>query len=115
MGGIAVYTALSERQLATQALWTPRLGTRPASIIEALEPEPEEETKRMQSVTESSFTQTDVLLADALTEMIGLKAELHQLRGRLESLNLEVSRLSGGPTSPKPPVALRPVIQEKAA
>ncbi len=64
----------------------------------------------------SMFSQTDVLLADALTEMIGLKAEIYRLRGRVDNLNTEVARLSGNHLRPVPPAtSKRPVPIRKAA
>ena len=64
----------------------------------------------------SMFSQTDVLLADALTEMIGLKAEIYRLRSRVDNLNTEVARLSGTHLRPVPPAASkRPVPIRRAA
>jgi hypothetical protein len=65
---------------------------------------------------DSTFSHTDVLLADALTEMIGLKAELYHLRNKIDNLNREVARLSGGPPRPTPPaVSKQPVPLRRAA
>ena len=62
------------------------------------------------------FSQTDVLLADALTEMIGLKAEIYRLRNRVESLNQQVAILSGdNSTPPASPAGKRPLQLKKAA
>jgi hypothetical protein len=64
---------------------------------------------------ESTFSHTDVLLADALTEMIGLKAELYHLRNKIDNLNREVARLSGGPPRTPPAASKQPVPLRRAA
>ena len=130
MGGVAIYMALNERPL-------PAFGTSsPSMMLATMTPAPrmvalssgsdlalqnEPETYDAEASDEpaspragSRFTQTDVLLADALTEMIGLKAELFRLRSKVENLNTQVARLAG--EAPTPPAASkRPVLLRKAA
>jgi hypothetical protein len=47
--------------------------------------------------------------------MIGLKAELYHLRSKLESLNTEVARLTGGPRNTPPAASKKPIPLRKAA
>ena len=91
----------------------------PAKILKhadaSAEPRQPSTSKATETVMDSEFSQTDVLLADALTEMIGLKAELYHLRSKLDSLNFEVARLAGGPHRTPPAASKRPVQLRKAA
>ncbi len=66
-------------------------------------------------MTTEAFSHTDVLLADALTEMIGLKAELYHLRSKIDNLNTEVARLAGGPPRTPPAASKKPIPLRKAA
>jgi hypothetical protein len=133
MGAVAVVMALKEQPLPAGAAgaFTP-MPVRPspkvvaihrpagdAAIDIAMPPssagEIEEPAKENQPMPSKEFTSTDVLLADALTEMIGLKAELYHLRSKLESLNTEVARLTGGPRNTPPAASKKPIPLRKAA
>jgi hypothetical protein len=134
MGAIAVVMALKEQPLPAGAAgaFTP-MPVRPSSKVVAIHrpardaaidmvaappisaAELEEPAKENQPMPSKEFTSTDVLLADALTEMIGLKAELYHLRSKLESLNTEVARLTGGPRNTPPAASKKPIPLRKAA
>jgi hypothetical protein len=75
----------------------------------------DEDEEEIVPVIDTSFSHTDVLLADALTEMIGLKAELYHLRSKIESLNTEVARLSAGPPRTPPAASKKPIPLRRAA
>ena len=136
MSGVAVVMALTERQVpvsASAALLAAGKARRPAKsplrkadagmaedvkITELPDETPSKAAAEgSERKMESTFSKTDVLLADALTEMIGLKAELYYLRGKIDSLNAEVARLSGTLLRPVPPnaSAKKPVPLRKAA
>jgi hypothetical protein len=88
----------------------------PIAVVLPADPRQPSTSKEIEILTiENQFSQTDVLLADALTEMIGLKAELYHLRSKLDSLNFEVARLSSGPHRNPPAASKRPVQLRKAA
>lgn len=135
LSGIAVFTALRGRCVpslgAASLASTGPVQQKPAAprlvsprAVEVITPlsrrealpagvHPQEEIAPM---NEQRFSTTDVLLADALTEMIGLKAELYHLRSRVESLNHEVARLAADPQPPTPPAASRrPIPLRRAA
>jgi hypothetical protein len=134
MGVVAVVMAVKEQPLPVGAstAFTP-IPVRPSSKVVAMHkpaakdeaidkiilpggsPEIESPAEETDDMTGQQFTSTDVLLADALTEMIGLKAELFHLRSKLESLNTEVARLSGGPPRRPPAASKEPIPLRKAA
>jgi len=107
LGGIAIYMALNDHPIPASSaaiVAMPAARTRPApeSGTDAAAGSPV-------SAGESTLLTADVLLADALTEMIGLKAEMYHLRVRVESLNKQVALLSGdGPRPSAPAAAKRP-------
>ena len=136
MSGVALARALKEQPLtatastayvapgpAARAKKTPAMSiaARSAATIEttvltAKTAQTETNAEGNKTEMDARFSQTDVLLADALTEMIGLKAELYHLRSKIDSLNTEVSRLSGNHLRPLPPGASKkPVPMKKAA
>ena len=134
MGTVAVAMALKEQPLPAGAstAFTPvpvRAHAkvvaihRPAAKDAALDriilpggsPEVEGLPRDAETASNAAFTSTDVLLADALTEMIGLKAELYHLSSKVETLNSEVARLSGGPSRTPPAASRKPIPLRKAA
>ena len=130
MTAIAILMALHEQPLpvgassafrgmppANRPIDAPSGGGKPiTTVVLPAEPRQPSTSKEIESVTnENQFSQTDVLLADALTEMIGLKTELYHLRSKLDSLNFEVARLSGGPHRTPPAVSKQPAQLRKAA
>lgn len=135
LGGFAIYLALTEKpvtgsdfvtyapavpstKVASLRLLPPMAapslppGTTPKAL--AVKRSDNSEEKDESEMSENQFSPTDVLLADALTEMIGLKAEIYRLRSKVEILNTQVARLSGEPPT-TPSVAKRPVLLKKAA
>lgn len=126
MGGVAIALALNEKPVP--ALSAPLAGSSPARIT----PISLEAARSLNAAAHETnagaltshdtaldiddndgrptLSQTDVLLADALTEMIGLKAEIYRLRSKVDSLNVEVAKLSG-PPNPTPPAASRRPVQ----
>ena len=95
-------------------------STTPKDVVMTLMPAETREAdvpiEEINNMTDSNFSQTDVLLADALTEMIGLKTELYFLRSKVDNLNVEVARLAGGgPRRTPPSAAKRPIQLRKAA
>ena len=117
LGALAIFTALHEKPLPVSSM--PSGVAPPRPVLIATEPQESQLDepalpRKAQSIADANFSQTDVLLADALTEMIALKAEIYHLRGRVESLNAQVARLSGEPPSPRPPTSLRRPSKEAA-
>jgi hypothetical protein len=140
MGAVAVVLALNEQPLPASAASAFAAAPAPAprKLVSRLDPEPprtppakivvlpggapledddddESEAEIVPVTAQTSFSHTDVLLADALTEMIGLKAELYHLRSKIDNLNTEVARLSGGPPRTPPAASKKPIQLRKAA
>jgi hypothetical protein len=88
MGGAAVYMALSERPMPmpSRNTWFPASPTAGTSTHPTAP-----ENLPFEGLT---INQSDVLLADALTEMLGLKEEITSLRQEIGHLDQEVQRLS---------------------
>jgi hypothetical protein len=115
-GALAVFMALHEKPMPVAAS---RQLTPPGPVLIAASPtdldlEEPALPRKAQTRADSSFTQTDVLLADALTEMVSLKAEIYHLRNRVESLSAQVARVGGDPPGPRPPAHLRKPARKAA-
>jgi hypothetical protein len=117
LGAVAVFMALHEKPVPVASML--RLPVHPGPVLIAAAPsafdlEEPALPRKAQTQPESNFSQTDVLLADTLTEMISLKAEIYHLRNRVETLSAEVARLAGDPPGPKPPAHLRKAPRKAA-
>lgn len=118
-GASSAFTPMPVQQQRTKAPANRSPEAKGAAIEKIIQPagSPEiaDRSEETEMTTEASFSHTDVLLADALTEMIGLKAELYHLRSKIDNLNSEVARLAGGPPRTPPAAAKKPIPLRRAA
>jgi hypothetical protein len=117
LSAVAVFIALHEKPMPVATMPQRLVPQGPVLIATSpsgLDLEEPALPRKAQTRPEASFTQTDVLLADTLTEMLSLKAEMYHLRNRVESLSAQVARVVGDPPGPKPPAHLRKVTRKAA-
>lgn len=118
-GASSAFTPIPIQQKRLRAAAAQKAEAKGASLEKIIQPggspEIEARPEETEMTTEATFSHTDVLLADALTEMIGLKAELYHLRSKLDNLNSEVARLAGGPPRTPPAASKKPIPLRKAA
>ncbi len=95
MGGAAIYMALSERSMPIPQRHTfvPRSPTADTSTHPI--------TSDRGAYDNATISQSDVLLADALTEMLELKEELSGLRTRVGELDTQVHHLTTKEAAPQ--------------